>query len=98
MSIEWGSTNTSWHIDVHHVKNNISAHTKCEVKHNGDMGMGHLNGWGSYGKSELLLGGCAQKNGGLQGSTLSDHHMTMGLGPFELLTYKYPLAPRDLSA
>ena len=29
---------------------------KCEVKHNGDMGMGHLgcgyglNGWGSYDK------------------------------------------------
>ena len=29
----------------------ISAHMKCEVKHNGDMGMGHLwlNEWGIYG-------------------------------------------------
>ena len=52
--VEWGSTNTRWHINVHHVK----ICTQCEVKHNGDMGMGHLwliwvgnlwlNGWGIY--------------------------------------------------
>ena len=48
LSVEWGSTNTGWHIDVHHVKN--FAHTRCEVGHNWDMGMGHLwlNGWGIY--------------------------------------------------
>ena len=28
----------------------------------------------------------AQKIAGLQGSTLSDHRMTTGFGPFELLT------------
>ena len=43
--VEWGSTNTGWHIDVHHVK--TLTHIKCEVRHNWDMGMGHLwlNGW-----------------------------------------------------
>ena len=29
------------HINVHCVKN-FCTHMKCEVKHNGDMGMGHL--------------------------------------------------------
>ena len=28
----------------------------------------------------------AQKIAGLQGSTISDHHMIIGFGPFELLT------------
>ena len=43
-----GSTNTGWHIDVHHVK--TFAHPRCEVGHNWDMEMGHLwlNGWGIY--------------------------------------------------
>ena len=39
--IEWRSTNTGWHINVHHVKY-FWTHMKCEVKHNGDMGMGCL--------------------------------------------------------
>ena len=47
LCVEWGSTNTGWHIDIHHVKN-FFTHMKCEVKHNGDMGMGHL--W-------LIMGG-----------------------------------------
>ena len=52
LCVEWGSPNTSWHINVHHVKN---LHTlKCEVEHNGDMGMGHL--W-------LLMGGALSPNG-----------------------------------
>ena len=38
--VEWGSTNTGWYINAHHVKN--CTHMKYEVKHNGDMGMGHL--------------------------------------------------------
>ena len=40
--VEWGSTSTGWHINVHHVKYLY----KCEVKHNGDMhaGMGYLYG------------------------------------------------------
>ena len=46
--VEWGSTNTGRHIDAHYVK--ICTHMKYEVKHNGDMGMGHLwcIGWGIY--------------------------------------------------
>ena len=48
LCVEWESTNTTWHISVHHVKNKVSAHKKCEVKHNGDMGMGHLNGEAFY--------------------------------------------------
>ena len=48
LCVEWGSTNTGWHITVYYVKN---SHT-CEVKHNGDKGMGHLclYGWDNYGK------------------------------------------------
>jgi len=78
---------------------------KCAVKHNGDMGMGHLcrpyNGWDIYDlrvwlwlkwvgqlwQSKLLF--CLEicsRNAGLQGSTLSDHRMTTGFGPFELPT------------
>ena len=52
---------------------------KCEVEHNGDMGMGHL--WLKW------LGQLWQKtHASLQGSTLSDHCMTTGFGPFELTT------------
>ena len=65
------------------------------------MGMGHLwllmggylgcgyglNGWGSYDKvSCCFVWKYAQKIAGLQGSTLSDHRMTTGFGPFELPT------------
>ena len=48
---------------------------------------GHLsiNGWGSNGKLLFCLEICS-KNAGLQGSTLSDHRMTAGFGPFELPT------------
>ena len=66
---------------------------KCEVRHNWNMGMGHLwvngwgiyrlNGWDSHGK---LLWKNAQKKAGLQGSTLSDHRMTTGFRSFELPT------------
>jgi len=42
------STNTSWHINVHRVKN-LHTHMKCEVKHNGDMGNnGAFMKWGIY--------------------------------------------------
>ena len=66
---------------------------KCEVKLNGDVGMGHLwhlslnwwdiyglNRWGSYGKLLFYLEICS-KNAGLQASTLSDHRMTTGFSP-----------------
>ena len=44
-------------------------------------------GWGSYDKvSCFFVWKYAQKNAGLQGSTLSDHRMTTGFGPFELPT------------
>ena len=44
-----------------------------------------LNGWGSYDKvSCCFVWKYAQKIAGLQGSTLSDHLMTTGFGPFEL--------------
>ena len=44
-----------------------------------------LNGWGSNGKLLFHLEVCS-KSAGLQGSTLSGHHMTTGFGPFELPT------------
>ena len=45
--VKWGSTNTGWHINAHHVK---KLYTRG--KHNGDMGMGH-QWWDIYG----LMGG-----------------------------------------
>jgi len=39
--VEWESTNTSWHIDVQHVK--LCTYMICKVRHNWDMGMGHLS-------------------------------------------------------
>ena len=42
LCVEWGRTNTSWHIGVHHV--NIFMHTQnVKLKHNG------IWGWGIYG-------------------------------------------------
>ena len=55
LCVEWGSNNTSCHIDVHCVH----IYIKCKLKHNGIWGLGvyGLNGWGigsnewcSYGK------------------------------------------------
>ena len=70
LCVEWESTNTGWHINVHHVK--IGTHIKCEVNHNGDMEMGiyKLNGWviyglngrGSYGKVSYCFQGICSKN------------------------------------
>jgi len=45
-----------------------------------------LSGWGSYEKVSCcfvwkMLRKCSE-NAGLQGSTLSDHRMTTGFGPF----------------
>ena len=48
-----------------------------------------LNGWGSYDKvSCCFVWKYAQKIAGLQGSTLSDHRMTTGFGPFGFLDFK----------
>ena len=56
LCVEWGSTNTSRHIDIHYVK--IFTHTQSvNLKYNGLQGyrdgafrwMGHLDGWGIYG-------------------------------------------------
>ena len=44
-----------------------------------------LNEWGSNGKLLFHLEVCSNSSG-LQGSTLSDHCMTTGFGPFELPT------------
>ena len=45
------------------------------------------NGWGSYDKvSCCFVWKYARKITGFQGSTLSDHRMTTGFGPFELPT------------
>ena len=70
LCVEWESTNTGWHINVHDVK--IGTHIKCEVNHNGDMEMGiyKLNGWviyglngrGSYGKVSYCFQGICSKN------------------------------------
>ena len=100
--VQWGSTNTSWHIGVHY----MHIHKSVKLKHNGIWGwgiygldgMGHLcrlngwgiyglNGWGSYGKvSYCFFGEICSKITGLQGSTLSGPRMTTGFGPFELPT------------
>ena len=60
LCVEWGSTNTGRHIDIHHVK--LCTHMKCEVRHNLDMGMGHLwlNGWDIY---DLIGGAFIAKMG-----------------------------------
>ena len=47
--------------------------------------MGHLNGWDSHGKL-LFSFGKMLRNAGLQGNTLSGHHMITGFGTFEPLT------------
>ena len=74
--------------------------------------MGHLwlNGWGIYdlmaGVGHLSLkwvASCcfvwknAQNIAGVQGSTLSDHHVTTGFGPFELPTCGLLQSGRDHS-
>ena len=41
---------------------------------------------GSYGKLNDHLRGKCSKNAGIQGSTISNDHMTIGFGPFELST------------
>ena len=96
LCVEWGSTNTNWHINLYYVK--ISTHTwSVKLKHNGIWGWGiyglngwgiyGLNGWGSYGKASYrFLWDMLKNNTGLQGSTLSGHRMIMGFGPFELPT------------
>ena len=69
--VEWGSTNTSWHINVHYVK--IFMHTQSvKLKH---MGMGHIwlkwvgHLWlkwvGQLWKSKLLFFGKYAKKTGL---------------------------------
>ena len=39
--VEWGSTNTGWHINVHYVNFFLNTQ-KYKVKHNRDMGMERL--------------------------------------------------------
>ena len=51
LCVEWVSTKTRWHINLHYAKN-FCTHIRCEVK---DMRMEHLwlkdlNGWDNYGK------------------------------------------------
>ena len=48
------------------------------------------NGWGSNGKVSYCFLGDMLENTGLQGSTLSDHRMATGFGPFELPTHGLP--------
>ena len=51
------------------------------------MGDLQLIRWvGQLRQSEFLLEDLLKKNTGLQGSTLYDHRMTTGFGPFELPT------------
>ena len=73
LCVEWERTNTGWHINFHYVK--IYGIWGWRIH--------CLNGWGSYGKVSSCF------NTGLQGSTLSNHCMTTGLGPFELRTVAY---------
>ena len=47
-------------------------------------GIHGLNGRGSYGKVSYCFWEICSKNTGLQGSTLSGHHMTMGFSSFEV--------------
>ena len=55
------------------------------------------NGWGCYGKVNCCFGRYAQKNTGLQGSTLSGYRNTMGFCPFELPTSGLLQKERDHS-
>ena len=83
LSVEWGSTNTGWQINVHHVKKRIFCiHLKCKVEHNGIRHfwlkwVGHLwlNGWDIMVKWVTVLGDTLQKSDGPQGNILSDHCM-----------------------
>ena len=47
--VEWESTNTGWHINVHLVKLNIMG--------TWEWGIYGLHGWGSYGKVSYCFGG-----------------------------------------
>ena len=76
---EWGSTNTSWHIDVHYVS--IFMHTQSvKLKHSGIWGWGihGLDGWGIYG-----IHGGNIVDGRLLGVGHSWSSHDHGFGPFE---------------
>ena len=83
LCVEWGSTNTGWHIDVHYVFV-FSAHTyKIWMGHSWLLWVGQL--W----QSELwFLGDMLQKHWS-SGEYPSGHRMAMGFGPFDGLDSKF---------
>ena len=81
------------HIDVQYVKKTCTHMLDIIGMWEWGIWVGHLwlNGWGIYslnrwGSHGKLLFRLKKKNAGLQGSTLSDHRMTTGFGPFEVPT------------
>ena len=72
LCIEWESTNSAWHINVHYVEI-FCTHMKYNTMGILEWRIYGLNGQGSYGKVSYWFGGMCSKNKqtntGLQGST-----------------------------
>ena len=81
---DWGSTNSSWHINVQFSAQIFHMYINCEYKWYGDGALYDLNESAQVGgtvmaKWVICFGRYAQKkNTGLQGSTLFNHRMTTG--------------------
>ena len=92
--VEWESTDTSGRAPTplgHHCSlcENFTHTKNLKLKHNGIWGWAiyGLIGWGfmsQIGGAVIVFWELCSKQTGLQGSTLSSHHMTSGFGPFEL--------------
>ena len=88
LCVEWWSIITSWHINVHYVKNLRTY--ECEVKHNRDMGMGHLM-WGGEGGGGIyhIMGGVVMaKLSYFIGKYVQRMLVFMG-GPFSALEFSF---------
>ena len=60
--VEWGSTNTGWHINVHHMKT-LYTHMKCEVKTQWGYGNGAFMAYNGSGTNGLMGGAFMAYNG-----------------------------------
>ena len=60
MCIEWESTNSAWHINVHYVEI-FCTHMKYNTMGILEWGIYGLNGQGSYGKVSYWFGGMCLK-------------------------------------
>ena len=84
LCVEWGSTNTGWHINVHHMELFFFffAHKLLSVKLNTmeilEWGTYGLNEWDSQRQRKLFLEEICSKSTGLHGSSLPHDHMSFG--------------------